>query len=88
MVWYGPIFATVADLAPPQIRSTALAFMILLLNMLGTGSGAWITGLLGDAYSLELGLSSGAAVGLCAVVPLFFAARKYAAHREAAIAAS
>jgi len=87
MVWYGPIFATVADLAPPRVRSTALAFMILLLNMLGTGSGAWITGLLGDAYSLELGLSSGAAVGLCAVVPLFFAARKYAAHREAATAA-
>ncbi len=54
--WYGPMFATVQDLTPARIRSTAVAFLLLALNLLGTGLGPLVAGLIGDAVSLWRGL--------------------------------
>ena len=75
--WYGPVFATVQDLTPARIRSTAVAFLLLALNLLGTGLGPLVSGLIGDHVSLWRGLLICACIGMTAVIPAFFAARRY-----------
>ncbi|HSG88951.1 MAG TPA: MFS transporter [Pseudomonadales bacterium] len=37
--FYGPTFASVQELVPPQIRATVVAFYILMLNLVGLGFG-------------------------------------------------
>ena len=74
--WFGPLFATIQHLAPPAIRSTTVAFGLLVVNLLGVGPGSWITGLIGDASSLTRGLVVAAGVELAAVLPLALAARR------------
>jgi len=44
-MFYGPTFATVQDLAPARVRATAIAFYILLLNMVGLGVGITFGGI-------------------------------------------
>ncbi len=91
--WYGPVFAAVQDLAPARIRSTAVAFLMLAVNLLGTGLGPLVAGMIGDAVSLWHGLLICACIGFSAVIPTFFAARRYStdlarAGQEEAIAAA
>jgi len=74
--WYGPLFATAQDFAPPRIRSTTVAFLMLVINVLGVGLGPWITGLIGDRVSLTRGILVSLVVGACSVVPLAIAARR------------
>lgn len=80
--WYGPIFATVQDLAPVRIRATAIALLILIINIIGTGLGPLVAGKIGDLYSLWRGLALCAGIGYFALIPLFFAARRYQADAE------
>jgi len=75
--WYGPVFATVQDLTSPRIRSTAVAFLLLALNLLGTGLGPLVSGVIGDHVSLWRGLLICACVGFTAVIPAWLAARRY-----------
>ena len=46
--FYGPTFATVQELVPPQIRSTIVAFYILTLNLIGLTLGVTLSGYLID----------------------------------------
>jgi predicted MFS family arabinose efflux permease len=77
--YFGPLLAIVQATAPVQIRSTAVAFTLLVMNLLGVGPGPWITGMIGDASSLTAGLLLSLVVGLSAVVPFALAARTYEA---------
>jgi MFS family permease len=67
--WFGPVFAAIQDLSPPSARSTLVAVGLLVTNLLGVGPGPWITGLLGDRYSLTVGLLSSLGVVALSVVP-------------------
>ena len=80
--WYGPVFATVQDLAPASIRATIVAFLLLVINLLGTGLGPWITGMIADRYTIWAGLVSAVAVGYVGLIPGVIAARRY--RRDAA----
>ncbi len=73
--WFGPLFATIQELSPAHTRSTAVAFALLVLNLLGVGPGPLLTGKLGDVRSLTLGLLVSAVVVVAAVVPFALAAR-------------
>ncbi len=77
LCWYGPIFASVQDLAPVRIRATAVAFLLLIINILGTGLGPLVAGKIGDAVTLWRGLAICACVGYFAMIPLFFAASRF-----------
>ena len=46
--FYGPTFSTVQELVPPQIRSTVVAFYILMLNLIGLGFGITAGGIVID----------------------------------------
>ena len=42
--FFGPFFASIQGLIPPEVRSTVIAFSILLMNVIGMGIGITITG--------------------------------------------
>ena len=74
-IWYGPLFAAAQDLAPAATRATAIAFLMLAINLLGAGPGPWLAGEIGDRVSLTTGLLVTTWAGLAAVVPFTLAAR-------------
>ncbi len=76
--YFGPLFAAAQELAPPRTRSTALALTLLVTNLLGVGPGPWITGLIGDRFSLTAGLLVSVGVSVLGCVPLAIAARRAA----------
>ena len=73
--WFGPLFAAIQELAPAHTRSTAIAFALLVLNLLGVGPGPLITGRIGDVRGLTSGLLVSVGVVVLAVVPFALAAR-------------
>ena len=74
--WFGPLFAAIQELSPAHTRSTAVAFALLVLNLLGVGPGPLITGRLGDVRGLSFGLLTSVVVVALAVVPFAIAARR------------
>ena len=54
--FFGPFFASVQGLIPPEVRSTVIAFSILLMNVIGLGIGITLTGVAIDfmtAYGVD-----------------------------------
>ena len=47
---YGPLFASLQDLAPTRLRSTMTATMILGMTLLGTSAGNLLVGFLADRF--------------------------------------
>lgn len=47
---YGPLFASLQDLAPARLRSTMTATMILGMTLLGTSAGNLLVGFLADRF--------------------------------------
>jgi MFS family permease len=74
--YFGPLFASVQELAPARSRSTVIAFGLLAVNLLGTGPGPLVTGWIGDEKSLSLGLVASQGVVLLAIVPFALALRR------------
>lgn len=80
--WYGPLYAVTQDLAAIHIRSTMIAFMTLAVSCIGTGAGPWVAGMIGDSYSLSLGLKVCAFVPLLGTIPFALAARRFEADKQ------
>ncbi|PWB68240.1 MAG: hypothetical protein C3F15_16820 [Holophagae bacterium] len=77
--YFGPIFATVQDLAPARVRSTMVGVLLLVVNLFATGLAPWVAGAIGDATTLTRGLVICSLVGFLSVPFFVFAARRYAA---------
>jgi hypothetical protein len=92
--FFGPTFATVQELVPPQIRATVVAFYILMLNLIGLGFGITAGGWLID-HLIARGASEPYSITLLAFTvlsltstPLFFlAGRRFRGDRERLFAA-
>ena len=54
--WFGPAVATFGEMAPPGLRASVLGFGLLVVNVVGVSSGAYVTGLIGDRVGLTTGL--------------------------------
>ena len=88
--FYGPTFATVQELVPPQIRGTVVAFYILSLNFFGLGLGVTGGGIVVDwmiaegiAEPYTMTLLAFTALSLVAIPLFFFAGRRFERDREA-----
>ena len=79
--WFGPLFSAYQELSPVQVRSTVVAFALLVLNLLGVGPGPLITGMIGDTRGLGYGLLISLVVTAFAIVPFALAARSVAARQ-------
>jgi len=80
---YGPVYATIQELAPPQVCSTAVAFSILLCSVIGVGMSITASGILID-YLSAAGMESPYTLALLiftilsfASIPAFYFAAKY-----------
>ncbi|MDC3124857.1 MFS transporter, partial [Gammaproteobacteria bacterium] len=81
--FYGPTFATVQELVPPQIRGTLVAFYILSLNFFGLGLGVTGGGIVVDwmiaeeiAEPYTMTLLAFTALSLIAIPLFYFAGRR------------
>lgn len=88
--FYGPTFATVQELVPPQIRGTVVAFYILSLNFFGlglgvTGGGIVVDWMIGQGITepYTMTLLAFTALSLIAIPLFFFAGRRFERDREA-----
>jgi predicted MFS family arabinose efflux permease len=55
--WFGPLMAAIDDAAPAGTRATVVGLALLTTNLLGVGTGPYVTGLIGDHASLTAGLT-------------------------------
>lgn len=78
--WFGSLFGAYQELAPVQVRSTIVAFALLVLNLLGVGPGPLVTGMIGDARNLTSGLLVSVGITALAIIPFLMAARSEAAR--------
>ena len=88
-IFYGPTFSTIQELAPTEIRSTAVAFYILTLNFIGLGVGITASGYFIDVMA-EAGTAEPYTVVLvifsllsALAIPLFYLSGKHF-HRDKA----
>jgi MFS family permease len=51
---YGPLFASLQDLAPSRLRSTLVAAMIMGMTLVGTSCGNLLVGLLADRFHVAM----------------------------------
>ncbi len=78
IAFYGPVFSTVQDLSPANLRGSVTAFLLLVCNLVGLGLGAVITGVLSDYFSsigvedpLTMSLLSVDLVGVMTLISFF-----------------
>jgi MFS family permease len=57
--YLGPMYAVTQSVAPPQMRATATAVLLFIVNLIGYGLGPPLLGALSDAYAQYFGKSEG-----------------------------
>lgn len=77
----GPSGAVAADITHPAIRATVFATLTLANNLLGLAPGPYVTGLLADAFGLDVALRIIPAAGIAAAVFYYMGARSHDADR-------
>ncbi len=87
--FYGPTFATVQELVPPQIRATVVALYILLLNMAGVAIGVSAAGVYvdwlisqGNEQPYTIALLWFTVISFSAIPLFYFAGRRFDRDRE------
>lgn len=55
-LWYGPVYATAQTIVPPQMRATAAAVLLFVINLVGLGLGPLAVGALSDWLAIGFGL--------------------------------
>lgn len=87
---YGPVFGTVQELVPPQIRGTVTAIALLLINVLGIGLGVTAGGLFVDwlvannsdsPYTTSMVFFN--IISFVTIPLFFFAGRRFARDKQA-----
>lgn len=54
--WYGPVYSTTQGIVPANMRATAAAILLLIVNLVGLGLGPLAVGLLSDYLNNGLGM--------------------------------
>jgi predicted MFS family arabinose efflux permease len=82
--WAGPVYATIHGVVPANMRATATAVALFIINMLGTGLGPLLIGAMSDAFAGPLAMGSAAglkaalvAASLISLVGVALYARAY-----------
>ena len=58
VLWFGPAFGPVQNLAPQRMRALASAILLFILNIIGLGFGPFLVGVLSDILSGSFGQES------------------------------
>ena len=54
--WWGPVFSVGQSVVPPYMRATSAAILLFTINLIGTGMGPLILGLVSDYFNHGLGM--------------------------------
>ena len=54
-MYVGPLWSTAQNLARPEMRATASALLLFILNLVGLGLGPFLVGGLNDLLALRFG---------------------------------
>jgi predicted MFS family arabinose efflux permease len=65
-LYLGPGFAVVQSIAPPRMRATSTALLLLIINLIGYGLGPPIMGALSDYFANQVLAPEGLSTGVCA----------------------
>jgi MFS family permease len=83
MVWLGPVLSTIQNLVQPDMRATASAVFLFIINLLGIGLGIYAMGALSDGLraqfgedSLRYSILAGSSCYIFAAIFFFLAARR------------
>jgi len=60
--WYGPVYSTTQGIVPPNMRATAAAILLFIINLIGLGLGPLLVGIVSDIFAGPMGM--GAAEGV------------------------
>lgn len=55
-LWYGPVYATTQGLVPVNMRATAAAILLFIINLVGLGLGPLFVGVISDLFAHGAGL--------------------------------
>lgn len=81
--WYGPVWATVQNLVPPDMRAMSSAVLLFVINIIGLGIGPFATGALSTYFREAYGADAlRIAILVIATLVLPAAALFYAASRR------
>jgi predicted MFS family arabinose efflux permease len=80
----GPVAAAVIDVVDPSLRATATAVLTVVQNLVGLAGGAFLAGVLSDAYGLSFALSVIPLFSVAAAIVFVLAARTYVADAQCA----
>jgi MFS family permease len=58
-LWYGPVYATGQGVVPPNMRATASAILLFIINLVGLGFGPLLVGMLSDYFTASMGKGEG-----------------------------
>ena len=61
-LWYGPVYSTGQGIVPLNMRATASAVLLFIINLIGLGLGPLLVGMLSDYFANGMGM--GAAQGV------------------------
>lgn len=67
-LWYGPVYATAQTIVPPQMRATASAILLFIINLVGLGLGPLAVGALSDMFAIYFGMGEGEGVRWALIV--------------------
>jgi hypothetical protein len=83
MVWLGPVLSTIQNLVQPDMRATASAVFLFIINLLGISLGIYAMGALSDGLRVQFGEDSlrysilaGSSCYVFAAIFFFLAARR------------
>ncbi|MBA3667115.1 MAG: MFS transporter [Sphingomonas sp.] len=55
LMWIGPVVTAITRLVPPEMRATAAALYLFILNLIGLGLGSTVIGAISDALTVRFG---------------------------------
>lgn len=83
LVWLGPVLSAIQNLVQPNMRATASAVFLFIINLLGIGLGIYAMGALSDGLRLQFGddslryaILAGSCCYILAAFFFFLAARR------------
>lgn len=71
-LWYGPVYATTQGLVPPNMRATAAAVLLFIINLIGLGLGPLFVGIASDLFATVGGMGSAEGIRWALIVTSLF----------------
>lgn len=77
-LWYGPVYATTQGLVPPNMRATAAAVLLFIINLIGLGLGPLFVGIASDLFATVGGMGSAEGIRWALIVTSLFGLLSFA----------